>query len=387
MYSQGTAREQPVFSSEAQVFQIDPTTQRSWLPVSQQVVRVSFYHDAVRNIHRIISIDGTKVIINSTILPSMKFTKTSQKFGQWADSKANTVFGLGFNSEKLLMEFSQKFEEMKEASAGKQQPTQDGVNGAATGSGTGPSSTTDTGKLPPRPLGPLERLNKLNERPRPPVSEKPTEAAVLRRDGPPQNSKGVRPLSMGPVAGMQAPVAGMQAPVAGMQAPVAGMQAPVAGMQAPVAGMQAPGRTETWAAEMAACRHECEQLQHKVAELEGRKAEADALAVRNAELSGRVAALEARLAEREQELGTLKMMSEDSNQVHRQKEDVMQKLKAAEERAHQMESQLRELERRLADGRARDATRRAQLQASLRSLDGKISELADLRNSLAQLAV
>ncbi|XP_061409773.1 homer protein homolog 1-like isoform X4 [Lethenteron reissneri] len=351
--------EQPVFSSEAQVFQIDPTTQRSWLPVSQQVVRVSFYHDAVRNIHRIISIDGTKVIINSTILPSMKFTKTSQKFGQWADSKANTVFGLGFNSEKLLMEFSQKFEEMKEASAGKQQPTQDGVNGAATGSGTGPSSTTDTGKLPPRPLGPLERLNKLNERPRPPVSEKPTEAAVLRRDGPPQNSKGVRPLSMGPVAGMQAPVA----------------------------GMQAPGRTETWAAEMAACRHECEQLQHKVAELEGRKAEADALAVRNAELSGRVAALEARLAEREQELGTLKMMSEDSNQVHRQKEDVMQKLKAAEERAHQMESQLRELERRLADGRARDATRRAQLQASLRSLDGKISELADLRNSLAQLAV
>uniref|UniRef100_S4RXD0 Homer scaffold protein 3a n=1 Tax=Petromyzon marinus TaxID=7757 RepID=S4RXD0_PETMA len=119
-------REQPVFSSEAQVFQIDPTTQRSWLPVSQQVVRVSFYHDAVRNIHRIISIDGTKVIINSTILPNMKFTKTSQKFGQWADGKANTVYGLGFNSEKLLMEFSQKFEEIKEGSAGKQQPMQDG---------------------------------------------------------------------------------------------------------------------------------------------------------------------------------------------------------------------------------------------------------------------
>lgn len=32
----------------------------------------------------------------------MTFTKTSQKFGQWADSRANTVFGLGFPSEQQL---------------------------------------------------------------------------------------------------------------------------------------------------------------------------------------------------------------------------------------------------------------------------------------------
>lgn len=32
----------------------------------------------------------------------MTFTKTSQKFGQWADSRANTVFGLGFSSEQQL---------------------------------------------------------------------------------------------------------------------------------------------------------------------------------------------------------------------------------------------------------------------------------------------
>lgn len=32
----------------------------------------------------------------------MTFTKTSQKFGQWADSRANTVFGLGFASEQQL---------------------------------------------------------------------------------------------------------------------------------------------------------------------------------------------------------------------------------------------------------------------------------------------
>ena len=34
---------------------------------------------------RIISVEGTKAVINSTITPNMTFTKTSQKFGQWSD--------------------------------------------------------------------------------------------------------------------------------------------------------------------------------------------------------------------------------------------------------------------------------------------------------------
>lgn len=44
-----------------------------------------------------------QAIINSTITPNMTFTKTSQKFGQWADSRANTVYGLGFSSESHLV--------------------------------------------------------------------------------------------------------------------------------------------------------------------------------------------------------------------------------------------------------------------------------------------
>lgn len=43
-----------------------------------------------------------QAIINSTVTPNMTFTKTSQKFGQWADSRANTVYGLGFASEQQL---------------------------------------------------------------------------------------------------------------------------------------------------------------------------------------------------------------------------------------------------------------------------------------------
>ena len=43
--------------------------------------------------------EGTKAVINSTITPNMTFTKTSQKFGQWSDVRANTVYGLGFSSD------------------------------------------------------------------------------------------------------------------------------------------------------------------------------------------------------------------------------------------------------------------------------------------------
>lgn len=32
----------------------------------------------------------------------MTFTKTSQKFGQWSDVRANTVYGLGFGTEAEL---------------------------------------------------------------------------------------------------------------------------------------------------------------------------------------------------------------------------------------------------------------------------------------------
>jgi hypothetical protein len=36
----------------------------------------------------------------------MTFTKTSQKFGQWSDVRANTVYGLGFSSEAELNKVS-----------------------------------------------------------------------------------------------------------------------------------------------------------------------------------------------------------------------------------------------------------------------------------------
>ncbi|XP_054612848.1 homer protein homolog 1-like isoform X3 [Dunckerocampus dactyliophorus] len=107
--------EQPIFSTRAHIFQIDPATKKNWVPTSKHAVTVSYFFDSSRNVYRIISLDGSKAVINSTITPNMTFTKTSQKFGQWADSRANTVYGLGFSSESHLSKFADKFAEFKEA--------------------------------------------------------------------------------------------------------------------------------------------------------------------------------------------------------------------------------------------------------------------------------
>uniref|UniRef100_A0A4W5LB35 Homer scaffold protein 3 n=1 Tax=Hucho hucho TaxID=62062 RepID=A0A4W5LB35_9TELE len=118
-------REQPIFSARAHVFQIDPNTKRNWIPASKHAVTVSFFYDGNRNVYRIISVGGTKAIINCTITPSMTFTRTSQKFGQWADSRANTVYGLGFATEQQLHQFSERFKEVKEAARLARERSQD----------------------------------------------------------------------------------------------------------------------------------------------------------------------------------------------------------------------------------------------------------------------
>ncbi|XP_005090173.2 homer protein homolog 2 [Aplysia californica] len=122
--------EQPIFSTKAHVFQIDAGTKKDWLPASKAAVNVSYYYDSTRNTYRIISVDGSKAIVNSTITPNMTFTKTSQKFGQWSDPRANTVYGLGFSSETELSKFIEKFKEIKELTRQAAQLKQGDVNGA-----------------------------------------------------------------------------------------------------------------------------------------------------------------------------------------------------------------------------------------------------------------
>ncbi|KAK9954850.1 hypothetical protein ABG768_014768 [Culter alburnus] len=52
--------EQPIFSTRAHVFQIDPNTKKNWVPTSKHAVTVSYFYDSTRNVYRIISLDGSK---------------------------------------------------------------------------------------------------------------------------------------------------------------------------------------------------------------------------------------------------------------------------------------------------------------------------------------
>jgi hypothetical protein len=54
-------REQPIWTTRAQIFEIDRTTKTSWIPCTKQTVSISFYHDPSRQTFRIISVEGSKV--------------------------------------------------------------------------------------------------------------------------------------------------------------------------------------------------------------------------------------------------------------------------------------------------------------------------------------
>ena len=119
----------PLYTCKAIIFQVDPETRKSWNQLSTgagksfilwlnyyqylcfeyYVVNVQIFYDSVKNVYRIISVDGSKILINTVITSRMNFTKTSQKFCQWVASKANQVYGLGFANEFELTRVSRRF--------------------------------------------------------------------------------------------------------------------------------------------------------------------------------------------------------------------------------------------------------------------------------------
>lgn len=103
-----------MFSCKAHVFQLEPELKKSWIALSTTAVNVQIFHDPIKSIYRIVSVEGTKALINSIVTPRMTFTKTSQKFGQWIDFKLNLVYGLGFSNDIELNKFVDKFKEIKE---------------------------------------------------------------------------------------------------------------------------------------------------------------------------------------------------------------------------------------------------------------------------------
>ncbi|XP_051268831.1 homer protein homolog 1 [Dicentrarchus labrax] len=350
--------EQPIFSTRAHVFQIDPNTKKNWVPTSKHAVTVSYFYDSTRNVYRIISLDGSKAIINSTITPNMTFTKTSQKFGQWADSRANTVYGLGFSSESNLAKFADKFAEFKEAARLAKEKSQEKMELTST-----PSQESAPGDL----QSPLtsESINGTDDERVTPDTPQHTEA----RAEPSQNALPFSHSSSNINKHWEAELAALKGNNAKLTAAL----------------LESTANVKQWKQQLAAYQEEAERLHKRVTELECVSGQTTVIKSQKTELNQTIEELESALKAKEEELERLKAEVESANEFQSQKDTLTLKLQDSESRNETLEAQLSDLERRLESSQHEREDFRKSLRSLLELLDSKIFELTELRDTLAKL--
>uniref|UniRef100_A0A7N6BEG9 WH1 domain-containing protein n=1 Tax=Anabas testudineus TaxID=64144 RepID=A0A7N6BEG9_ANATE len=350
--------EQPIFSTRAHVFQIDPSTKKNWVPTSKHAVTVSYFFDSTRNVYRIISLDGSKAIINSTITPNMTFTKTSQKFGQWADSRANTVYGLGFSSENHLVKFADKFAEFKEAARLAKEKSQEKMELTST-----PSQESAPGDL----LSPLtsESINGTDDERVTPDTPQHTEP----RAEPSQNALPFSHSSSSINKHWEAELAALKGNNAKLTAAL----------------LESTANVKQWKQQLAAYQEEAERLHKRVTELECVSGQTTVIKSQKTELNQTIEELELALKAKEEELERLKAEVESANDFQSQKDLLTDKLQDTEARNQVLEAQLSDLEQRLESSQLEREAFRKSLRSLLELLDSKIFELTELRDTLAKL--
>ncbi|XP_035805341.1 homer protein homolog 1 isoform X1 [Amphiprion ocellaris] len=368
--------EQPIFSTRAHVFQIDPNTKKNWVPTSKHAVTVSYFFDSTRNVYRIISLDGSKAIINSTITPNMTFTKTSQKFGQWADSRANTVYGLGFSSESHLVKFADKFAEFKEAARLAKEKSQEKTELTSTPSqGVAVKrnvlSVNKPGKKKESAPGDLqspltsESLNGTDDERITPEAPQLPEA----RAEPSQNALPFSHSSSSINKHWEAELAALKGNNAKLTAAL----------------LESTANVKQWKQQLAAYQEEAERLHKRVTELECVSGQTTAIKSQKTELNQTIEELEMALKAKEEELERLKAEVESANEFRTQKDSLTQKLQDTESRNQTLEAQLSDLEQRLESSQLEREAFRKSLRSLLELLDSKIFELNELRDTLAKL--
>ncbi|XP_034058896.1 homer protein homolog 3b isoform X2 [Gymnodraco acuticeps] len=355
--------EQPIFSARAHVFQIDPATKRNWLPASKHAVSVSFFYDASRTVYRIISVGGTKAIINSTITPNMTFTKTSQKFGQWADSRANTVYGLGFSTEQQLHQFAEQFKEVKEAARLAREKSQErfelsnpALNIAA------PELSQELSEERHSP--PLLTVNG-------PGEEKLFRSKSAEVELTVEKEKVKKMLSEGSMCEIN-----LEAELFTLQDSNAKL---VAALQ------EASSSVEQWKQQLDEYQEETDRLRDQVAELEGQLGHPAAGQSAREELSQSLEELEALLSAKDQEIHSLQSKKTDVGELEKEREETIQRLEDLERLNSDLEDRVQSTEKTLASSREEQNQAEVEVQRIIEVLDVKICDLNDLRQSLAKL--
>lgn len=355
--------EQPIFSARAHVFQIDPATKRNWLPASKHAVTVSFFYDASRSVYRIISVGGTKAIINSTITPNMTFTKTSQKFGQWADSRANTVYGLGFATEQQLQQFAEQFKEVKEAARLAREKSQERFELANPAlSIAAPQLSQELSE--DRHSPPLLTVNG-------PGEEKLFRSKSAEVELTVEKERVKKMLSEGSMCEIN-----LEAELFTLQDSNAKL---VAALQ------EANSSVEQWKKQLAEYEEETDRLRDQVADLEAQLGHPAAGQTAREELSRSLEELEALLSARDQEIHNLQSKKTDVGELEKEREDAMQTLQDLERRNTELEDRVQSAENTLASSQEEREQAEVEVQRIIEVLDVKICDLKDLRQNLAKL--
>ncbi|XP_018601297.2 homer protein homolog 3-like isoform X2 [Scleropages formosus] len=360
MYPQHREREQPIFSARAHVFQIDPATKRNWIPASKHAVTVSFFYDASRNVYRIISVGGTKAIINSTVTPNMTFTKTSQKFGQWADSRANTVYGLGFATEQQLHQFSERFKEVKEAARLAREKSQEKFELSNPGlSIAAPQDLSEERQTPP--------MLSVNG----PGEDKLFRSKSADTELSSEKERVRKMLSEGSICEMN-----LEAELFTLQDSNAKL---VAALQ------EASANVEQWKKQLAAYQVETERLRDQVAELEAQGGQQGSSDSTKEELTQSLQELEALLREKDEEICILQSKKSGVQKLEKEREEAIRRLQHVEMRNMELERQVEKAEQTLAASLEERSRTESEVQRVIDVLDVKIFDLNDLRQSLAKL--
>ncbi|XP_077100054.1 homer protein homolog 1 [Siphateles boraxobius] len=386
--------EQPIFSTRAHVFQIDPNTKKNWVPTSKHAVTVSYFYDSTRNVYRIISLDGSKAVINSTITPNMTFTKTSHKFGQWADSRANTVYGLGFSSEALLSKFAEKFAEFKEAARLAKEKSQEKMELTSSPSQESAPSDLQSPVTPESINGTDERMTPDAEsRAHTPsshtLSSHTLSSHTLSSHTASSHTLSSHTLSSHTPCSHTAELNAVPFPHSSTsitkhwEAELAALKGNNAKLTAAL--LESTANVKQWKQQLAAYQDEAERLHTRVTELECVSGQTAGIKTQKTELNQTIEELEAELKAKEEELEKLKEEVENADRLRAQRDSLAQKLQDTQLRNLDLETRLSLLEERLDNGRMEDESFRKSLRSILELLDGKILELTELRDSLSKL--
>ncbi|XP_056149222.1 homer protein homolog 3-like [Lampris incognitus] len=349
--------EQPIFSARAHVFQIDPATKRNWIPASKHAVTVSFFYDTNRNVYRIISVGGTKAIINCTITPSMTFTKTSQKFGQWADSRANTVYGLGFATEQQLHQFAEKFKEVKDAARLAREKSQDKELANTALTIAAPQDLSDELQSPPVMCvnGPEDKLFR-------------SQSADITLSSEKERIK--KMLSEGSICEIN------------LEAELFTLQDSNGKLVAAL--HEANANVEQWKKQLAAYQEETERLREQVSDLEAHGGQGPSDLLKD-ELTQSLEELEALLKAKDEEIHILQSKKVEYHEMEQERDEALHRLQEMEMRNTELERRIQNTEQNLNSSLEERDRMDNEIQRAIEILDIKIFDLNDLRQSLLKL--